>query len=132
MGHRNFDIPFTMTFTPDDGYLVSLNSFDIATWSNVARDTNIRIWDDNGSFDAPNLFGLTQLYLPATVYAPLTQPLQAQGALRLYVSNIGSTGLDNINFTQAVVPIPGVALLLGTAFGALGLGRFARRRRPQD
>jgi hypothetical protein len=125
LGHGNFDVPFDLQFTPDAGLQVTLQGFDIATWLGASYQTRIRIWDDAGSLDAPNLLNFNALLAPGTVYRPLAGPVTATGTLHLSLSNLGSTGLDNIHFTQAPVPEPQSWLLMG-----LGLaGLLALRRR---
>lgn len=119
LGHGNFNVPFRLEFVADPGWLVTLHGFDLATWSNTGYQTDIRIWDDNGSFTAPNLFSLNTFFAHSTVYQPLPAPVTGVGTLNFYISNIGSTGLDNISFSQSVIPEPAAASLLVPAVVAL-------------
>ena len=123
LGHGSFNVPYRIDFIPDAGWNVTLRGFDIATWSSGTYATEIRIWDDNGSFAAPNLWSFSSSLLPSTIYQPLTAPLTGTGTVRMYLSNIGSTGLDNIHFTQSPIPEPSALLLMG-----LGLAALAARR----
>jgi hypothetical protein len=123
LGHQSFNVPSEIILTPSQGAQVFLLGFDIATWAGVTYTTDIRIWDNNGSQSAPNLFSSTQELVGDTVYQPLTNEIAADGPLHLYISNIGSTGLDNLHFAQ--VPEPGTGVLV-TA-GLLGLA--VRRQR---
>lgn len=121
-------MPFELVFTADPGYQVTLNSFDIAGWDGGDYQTQFAIFDDNGSLASPNLFSADLLVPGANTISPLTSPLMASGALHLYISNIGSTGIDNINFDQTpaaspptTVPLPGTLWLFGCAlFGLHG------------
>jgi hypothetical protein len=129
LGHSSFNIPGILVFTPEPTYAVTLYSFDIATWVSGSYSTDIWIWDNAGSFAAPNLFSQTQTLSPSTVYSPLNAPVTAAGPLNLYVSNIGSTGLDNVRFGQAVVPLPAALWLFGPALALLGAVGLRTRRR---
>ncbi len=131
LGHGSFNVPGEIIFTPGNGFQVTLRGFDIATWSSGSYQTNIRIWDDNGSRANPNLFTFNQLLSPQTVYQPLSAPVTAVGALHLYINNLGSTGIDNVNFTQAaVVPEPETTAMLLAGLGIVGA--VARRRRSRQ
>ncbi len=122
LGHGNFNVSGEIVFTPNNGASVLLHGFDMATWSSGSYQTDIRIWDVNGSLANPNLFNFNQLLLPQTIYQPLGQTLQATGALHLYINNLGSTGIDNISFSQTPVPVPAAVWLFGSALlGFLGL-----------
>jgi hypothetical protein len=124
LGHGSFNVPGEIMFTPSNGASVLFHGFDIATWSSGSYQTDIRIWDDNGSLIAPNLFSFNQMLQPQTVYQPLGQTLQATGVLHLYINNIGSTGIDNVSFSQTVVPVPAAFWLFGSGLlGFLGLSK---------
>lgn len=129
LGHGAYDVPFRLDFTPDPGYLVTLNGFNIATWSAGSYDTDIRVWDENGSFDAPNLYSASTLLLPRISYA-IGLNRTGSGVLSLYVSNLGSTGLDNLTFSQSLVPEPGSLALMG--LGVVGLCAAVRSRRAGE
>lgn len=120
LGHGSFNVPGEIVFTPDSGYSVLLHRFDMATWSSGTYQTDIRIWDANGSRAAPNLFSFNQQLNPNIVYQPLAQSLEATGPLHLYISNLGSTGIDNISISQ--VPVPPAIWMFGSGIlGLLGL-----------
>lgn len=127
LGHSAFDVPFRLEFVPDAGYQVTLHGFEIGTWASGSYQTDIRVWDEAGSFDQPNLFASDSLLVPNTVYLPLTGPLTGQGTLHLYLNNLGSTGLDNIHFSQSLVPEPASLALMGLGISGVLL---AARRRP--
>lgn len=124
LGHGSYDVPFRLDFVADPGWYVTLHAFDIATWSTGTYQTELRIWDDNGSFAAPNLFSFSGVLSPSIVYQPLTSAVTGVGTLSLYVSNIGSTGLDNVSFSQSPIPEPAMASVLVPA--ALLLRRRGR------
>lgn len=125
LGHSSFDVPGEIVFTPSSGKRVFLSGFDIGTWLQGSYVTDIRAWDDHGTRANPNIFAITATLDPGIVYRPIIRALAANGPLHLYVNNLGSTGIDNIHFTQtASVPLPGGVWLLGSALVWLGaLGR---------
>ncbi len=127
LGHGSFDVPGEIILTPDPGYQVTLNSFDIAGWVNVDYQTQFAIYDDNGSLASPNLFSADLLVPGANSINPLAGSITATGSLHIFVSNIGSTGIDNINFDQTVIPVPAAVWLFGS--GLLGLIGVARRKK---
>lgn len=128
LGHGQFNVPTEIVLTADSGFLIALNSFDIAGFGGVDYQTQLSIWDDNGSEAAPNLFNASILAPGANSVNPLASPLIGIGSIHIYVDNIGSTGIDNLNFDQTVVPAPPAIWLLGTALAGIGSRRWLRRR----
>jgi hypothetical protein len=126
LGHGAFNVPFRIDYTPDATHRVSLKGFDIATWSNSPYVTNIRLWDDAGSFEAPNLWSYNATLSPNIVYKPLPSTVTANGTLHMYLNNLGSTGLDNIHFIQSPVPEPQSLVLMGLGLAGLLAMRKAR------
>ena len=133
LGHGPYDVDSLLTFTPDANWYVKLDSFEIASWSAGAPyDTIINLSDDNGlvwswSGSVPYVDGSgnpTHLTFTPNAWGVV-------GALKLSINNLGSTGLDNIHFSQGLspVPLPAAAWLFGSAL--LGLG-WARRFRRQS
>jgi hypothetical protein len=104
MGHPQFNIPGELRLVPDAGYRVRLNSFSVAAWASSTYTADIRIWDDNGSFASPNLFGGSVLVPAGTVVNPLPAPVVGQGTVHLYSNIWGSIGLDNVDFNQLQAP----------------------------
>lgn len=125
LGHGSFDVPSEIVLTPTSGAQVVLHGFDIGTWNSGTYSTEIRIWDENGSRASPNLFSYSETLGPGVVHSPLTGVITATGALHIFISNLGSTGLDNLHFSQ-VVPEPSAAGLL--LLGACAALRVRRRR----
>lgn len=127
LGHISFNVPGEIILTPDSGYSVRLNSFDIAGWAGAGYQTQFAIYDDNGTRISPNLFG-GDIFVPgANSISPLSSPLLATGALHIYISNLGSTGIDNLNFDQTAVPLPAAIWLFGS--GLLGMIGMAKRKK---
>lgn len=130
LGHVAFNVPFELVLTPDAGFEVRLDSFALATWSNGTYQTAIRIWDDLGSFDVPNLFVTNGSLSPNQIY--LVSNLSAfstQGAVHLYLSNLGSVGIDNLVFSQSAGTVPEPHSLALPALGLVGLASSRQRRR---
>jgi len=61
----------------------------------------------------------------ANSIAPLNNSLLATGSLHIFINNIGSTGIDNLNFAQVAVPMLAALWLFGS--GLLGLIGVARK-----
>jgi hypothetical protein len=121
LGHGSFNVPGEIVLTPSGGAQVLLHGFDLGTWGGAAFATEIRIWDDNGTRASPNLFTYSATLDGNTVYSPLSGVITATGALHIFISNLGSTGLDNLHFSQ--VPEPGASALLAFGFAAALLAR---------
>lgn len=100
LGHVAFNVPGEIVLTPDPGYGVRVNGFSIATWVGGSYQTAIAIYDSNGSVANPNLFSFAGTLSGSTSISPMTNPVVSFGQVRIYVSNIGSTGIDNLSFEQ--------------------------------
>lgn len=124
LGHGSFDVPSEIILTPASGVQVVLHGFDLGTWFSGSYATEVRIWDDNGSRASPNLFSYSEILGPGVVYSPLTGAITATGALHIFISNLGSTGLDNLHFSQVPEANAMVLLLVGA-----GATLLTRRRR---
>lgn len=119
-----------VTLTPEAGFAVKLNGFDLAGWpqANYAGQT-IRIFDDVGmlqEFTNFTVLGAGPSHSPFS----FTDLISRSGSLRIqYGFNSWHVGIDNIHFDQvSPVPIPGAILLFGSGLAALAaFGRLKKR-----
>lgn len=128
LGHRNFDVPGQVRFTPDPGWDVVLQGFDIAGWTQSSfANSRIRIVDGSGTmrYDS-GLF----TFGPNTVLHLPSAPIRSSGPLTLFVNDFGDLGIDNVVFSQvsSVPEAPPLALLLA-GLGVLGMVRARPGRR---
>jgi len=129
LGHGSYDVPFELVLTPDAGYEVRLETFHYATWSSGTYQNEFRVWDDLGSFDAPNLFFMSALLPPHQSFgSPSLAGWATQGAVHFYVSKLGSIGIDNLVFSQSGGTVPEPHTLALAALGLVGLASGRRRR----
>lgn len=130
LGHVAFNVPFELVLTPDAGYEVRLESFNYATWSSGTYQTAIRVWDDLGTFDAPNLLFMNLQLPPHQSFgSPSLAGKATQGAVHFYLSNLGSVGIDNLVFSQTSGTVPEPHALALAALGLVGLAGSSQRRR---
>ncbi|MDX2037815.1 MAG: PEP-CTERM sorting domain-containing protein [Isosphaeraceae bacterium] len=119
---------FELTLTPDAGYGVRLNSFDIGGYLRTTReDQPLYITDANGNL----LLDLGPIDAPGSGHTTVTPALSHVGAIKLYYSSTWNAGIDNINFDQFV---PGTAVPEPSTIASAGLAlvaslAIARRRR---
>lgn len=125
--HSDFGVNGEIRLTPDPGYEVRLNSFDVAAWTGDPQGT--------GSFPSSrvqildvvaraNLFdsGIFTAEFTAGRYTYPTGPISSASGLIIVLDNFGDLAVDNINFDQvAVVPAPAGIWLLGTGVAAIWL-----------
>jgi hypothetical protein len=127
------DTTFTVRFTADSGYQVTLFDFDIASFLSGGQ-TIAGLEVRNGTTNAV-LFSLGSTFITGATHLQIAPNVSANDLiLEIDVSGLGGAsddiGIDNVRFGQAqVVNVPeaGSLALLGGAFAALGL--VARRRR---
>ncbi len=130
LGHAAYNVPFELVLTPDAGHEVRLESFSYATWSSGTYQTAIRVWDDLGTFDAPNLLFMNLLLPPHQSFgSPSLAGKATQGAVHFHLSNLGSVGIDNLVFSQAGRTVPEPHALALAALGLVGLAGSSRRWR---
>ncbi len=127
LGDNSFNVPGYVQLTPDTGWDVVLESFQVGAWSSSSYiDSRIRVEDlqsnvlfDTGSFTFP---GNTVFSYPGT-------PIRSSVALRVYINDFGDLGLDNLQFSQvATIPEPSTWALWLAGAGLLG-ARVLRRKR---
>lgn len=118
MGDNDFGVPGEVVFTPDPGFAVRLNSFDIAGFGD---NFPVLIQVLNGADEV--LYSNSTTAPGVGHLSPLPSPITgATGdVLRLRIEDLGDTALDNINFSQ--VPEPAGASLLVLAAVGFGLRR---------
>jgi len=131
LGDNNFNVPGYIEFVPDAGWDVVLEGFDIGAWSSSSYpNSQVRVVDATGA----TLFDSGVFTFPGnTVLSYLSTPIRSASALRLYISDLGDLGLDNVRFSQAVstVPEPSAWSLLLAGAGAVDWAARARRPRGQ-
>jgi hypothetical protein len=116
-----------LTFTPDAGYSVRINSFRISVWNDGATYTDTVLRLKNAARDAvlwsTGPESLNSSTGPATVVIPVNYTGNPGQPLRLQFGLDWNIGIDDINFDQ-VIPEPASALLL------MGVTPLLVRRRP--
>lgn len=141
LGHALYDVTGDVLLTPDPGYRVTLNSFDVAAYFDDFPGSRVRVLDgdgailfDSGPFTAefrPGGAGPDDWFAaPLGHYSPMGDAISSASGLRIQLLDFGSLGLDNVNFEQAAVPVPATAVLLVTALAA-ALARARRRPRSR-
>ncbi len=127
--------------TPDAGFQITLESFDLGGWLDTDRQaTTLRLADGLNNaysgFDYAAAAGgsFTVLGAGGTIHSAFTPNLTSTGPIRIQWGPDFNTGIDNVRFSQAAavvtVPEPGsVALLATGAFLLGGIGIIRRNRK---
>lgn len=129
LGDTSFNVPGYIELVPDAGWDVVLQSFDIGAWSASSYpNSQVRVVDGLGA----TLFDTGVFTFPGnTVSQFLSEPIRSSSALRLYVSDFGDLGIDNVRFSQVASTVPEPATwALFLAGAGVAVGRV-RTRRPR-
>jgi len=124
------EIGYSITFTADPGFRVVLESLDMGNWGAAITVPGMEIKNGSGSTLA-NYPSILLADSATQSHASFTPSVQGQ-TLVLHVDTTGlstnsdNVGLDNIQFSQVVVPEPAAACLVATAL--LGLLPLRSRR----
>jgi hypothetical protein len=115
--------------TPQSGYEVVLNSFDLVSYANGAyMNQPVRVYDAN--YTLLTDFGGPQLVMSA--HSHFAPNLSSKGMLRLQYGDNLDVGINNVNFDQFAVPEPsGLTIGLG-AVAALALKLSRKPSRSRD
>lgn len=117
----------TITFTADPGYLVRLESFDLGGWPTTDR----YVYAITVSDGTNTLFSASNVLAEGQGHTTLSPNVWAQQLILTLDIRLGGdsdcVGIDNIKFSQSMVPIPGTLALLGS--GLLGLISWRRFRK---
>jgi hypothetical protein len=112
-------------FTPDPGYSVRINSFDMGGYNSTDKENQpifIRtasgqiLWDASGHVEGNN------------GHSSFTPNVTSTETLYIIFGDNWNTGIDNINFDQAAIPEPSSVAIAGLLVGSLAL-RYVRKRR---
>jgi hypothetical protein len=120
-----------ITLTPEAGWAVRLNSFDIAGWpTEDYADQSIRVYNSDYSV---NLFSFTGTIHGAgpthDTFGDLN--LVSNGAVHIQFGPSWNIDMDNVNFDQTAIPgsnVPEPSSIILAALGSLAVGAGAWRR----
>jgi hypothetical protein len=123
-----FDTRGYVQLTPDPGYDVILNSFQVAAWLDESfPDSRIFVTPGSGS---PIFDTATFTFDPGTVLSYPSTSLRASTALRIHVDDFGDLGIDNISFSQVpTIPEPDSYVFWLSGLALLGLGARDRAKK---
>jgi hypothetical protein len=122
-----FDTQGYVQLTPDAGFDVVLNSFQVAAWLDESfPDSRIFVADATGAtlFDTG-----TFTAVPGMVQTYPTGPLRSSTGLRIVVHDFGDLGVDSIAFSQVpTIPEPNIYALWIAGLGIVGTVACKSRR----
>lgn len=113
-------------FRADPGYYVTIESFQMAAYGGADINSNVRLADEAGNL-------LLDLGSPVSVsgssFTSFNPNYTHAGVLRLQFGTNWRVGIDNIAFSQSVVPEPTSVALAGTAVVVVcGAIRFRKNK----
>ncbi|AUC61340.1 hypothetical protein AA637_09330 [Cyanobacterium sp. HL-69] len=115
-----------VSFTPDTGYRVRLNSFDIASYAPDQNDQILQILDGNDNI-LLDLGPLSFQNVETQTFTNLN--IVSGGILKIRFGNNDFIGIDNIDFDQ-VLEIPEPSSMVGILFlGGLGLASMKKKEK---
>ena len=126
--------PFTddtteIDLTPQTGYEVVLNSFDLVSYANgTYTNQPVRVYDAN--YNLLTDFGGPQTL--TSTHSHFAPNLTSTGMLRLQYGDNLDVGINNVSFDQFSVPEPSGLVIGICAAAALALRRHVSRRWPRD
>ncbi|MBL8351081.1 MAG: hypothetical protein JNL87_12310 [Burkholderiaceae bacterium] len=122
LGHSSYDVPGLIRLTPDAGFDVVLQGFDIAAWSSGSYpNSRIRVVDAAGT---PLVDSGVFTFGPNAVQRLPAAPIRSSLGLEILVSDFGDLGVDNLVFGQAAtVPDAPAAPMMLAGLGPLGAKR---------
>ncbi|MPZ46677.1 MAG: hypothetical protein GEV05_25490 [Betaproteobacteria bacterium] len=122
-----FDTQGYIQLTPDAGFDVVLNSFQVAAWLDESfPDSRIFVADTAGAtlFDTG-----TFTALPGVVQIYPTGPLRSSTGLRINIHDFGDLGVDSIAFSQVpTIPEPQIHALWIAGLALVGTIAWKSRR----
>ncbi len=121
LGDNAFSVLGEVVLTADEGWLVRLNSLDIAPWTPGQPDVRLTVINESGEVLFDQTYSGRQEIVTAVTFG---RTLVGQ-SLRIRFEDFGDWAMDNVNFDQVTVPGPAAfaAVLVGVAAGT------GRRRR---
>lgn len=116
-----------MLFTPAAGYQVTLESFDIAGFGSSQTEYDYAVFKDFGTEGESTLWSDTST-APGAGHLTLSPSItvQAGHTLALYFNADGNLGIDNVRFSESLIPEPASLALLIAATGVFTLRRERR------
>ncbi|WP_069792052.1 PEP-CTERM sorting domain-containing protein [Cyanobacterium sp. IPPAS B-1200] len=126
------DVIGEISFIPETGVSVLLNSFDLSTYLNEPGDNQrLAVFDENYNilWTSNGVTNSSDAFVNITENAKLTllPNITHNGILRIQFGNSGNIGISNINFDQ-VLEIPEPSSVMGILFlGGLGLASMKKK-----
>jgi hypothetical protein len=120
-----------ISLTPEAGYSVTLDSFEIAGYGGDQHNQSLGI--DNGSFQIldPSFNYAADLTFPGSGYTLLSPEITSTGTINIVFGTSWNSGIEDITFTQQAVGVPDGASSVGLlCLGLVAIAVYSRRQRP--